>query len=98
MKCVKDQIGWVINFIILVMIFVIMSLYFFHIDNTTVHLVTMTYTILLLIFISIFSFKIKVSIDDKCLRVSFGIGLIRRRFLLKVISDVLTVKNKFYVD
>lgn len=52
--------------------------------------------ILILSVLLLMTFKLRVSIEDKQLTLSYGIGLFKKRFDLSHIKNVTIVKNKWY--
>ena len=51
--------------------------------------------ILIILILSSFT-TLTVSIDENYLRLKFGLGIISKKFLLKEISEALSVKNRWY--
>src|SRR3989338_8331464 len=55
-----------------------------------------TLIMVLILFILASFTTLSVSIDENYLRIKFGYGIFTRKFLLKEISSVQTVKNRWY--
>ncbi len=64
------------------------------VDSGTNLLVTATMTLILLVLASFVSLQVRI--DEKYLRIKFGYGIFRKKFLLHDIVSAKTVKNRWY--
>lgn len=55
-----------------------------------------TFVMALIVFILASFASLQVKIDERYLRIKFGIGLFQKKFLLKDLKSVTTVKNRWY--
>ena len=81
------QIGWVF---IIIIIPLVLFMTFYQPDLQNLHLMWSIAFIILLLF-----FKLTISVDDKYVKFSFGIGIIRGKFLL---ADIESCTAKSYVS
>ena len=88
------QIGWVIIISIMAGIFLSGVIFFINADVPTNWI---TLSIMLILFLSLLLFyALTVTVDDKQVSARLGIGLFRKRILLKDIESVEEVKNKWW--
>lgn len=95
MRYLNNQIGYpffIIYFVILISVFAVNKFGFqdFKGENDFIILIVILSIILLM------TFKLRVSIEDKQLTLSYGVGLFKKRFDLSDIANVSMVKNKWY--
>jgi len=95
MRYLNNQIGYpffIIYFVILISVFAVNEFGFqdFKGENDFIILIVILSIILLM------TFKLRVSIEDKQLTLSYGVGLFKKRFDLSDIANVSMVKNKWY--
>lgn len=95
MRYLNNQIGYpffIIYFVILTSVFAVNKFGFqdFKGENDFIILIVILSIILLM------TFKLRVSIEDKQLTLSYGVGLFKKRFELSDIANVSMVKNKWY--
>lgn len=95
MRYLNNQIGYpffIIYFVILTSVFAVNKFGFqdFKGENDFIILIVILSIILLM------TFKLRVSIEDKQLTLSYGVGLFKKRFDLSDIANVSMVKNKWY--
>ncbi len=85
------QIGYLLIFIFFTLVL------YFGIIFTYADLNSIAVAIMIFIFILIASFStLNVMIDENYLRIKFGYGIFRKRFILKEIISVKVVKNHWY--
>ncbi|MEL4242709.1 hypothetical protein [Shewanella xiamenensis] len=95
MRYLNNQIGYpfiIIYCVVLLSVFIVNKIFLqdFKGENDFIILIVILSIILLM------TFKLRVSIEDKKLTLSYGIGLFKKRFDLSDIANVSMVKNKWY--
>lgn len=95
MSYLNNQIGYpffIIYFVILTSVFTInkFGLQEFKGENDFMILIGILSVVLLM------TYKLRVSVEDKQLTLSYGVGLFKKRFDLSDIKNVSMIKNKWY--
>lgn len=95
MRYLNNQIGYpfiIICFVVLLSVFIVNKIFLqdFKGENDFIILIVILSIILLM------TFKLRVSIEDKKLTLSYGIGLFKKRFDLSDVNNVSIVRNKWY--
>jgi len=91
MKYKHTQIGYLI-----LIVFVIVTLLFGSIlTQTDLHFPVIIFMIFILFILASFG-SLHVTIDGKYLRIKFGYGIYRKKFLLNDVMSAKTVKNHWY--
>lgn len=95
MSYLNNQIGYpffIIYFVILTSVFTInkFGLQEFKGENDFMILIGILSVVLLM------TYKLRVSVEDKQLTISYGVGLFKKRFDLLDIKNVSMIKNKWY--
>jgi len=90
---IEEQKGW-----FLIFFFLLFILFFLTIVDESSKSLNFTFIAISLFFIFVFLpfYKLKIILDDKVLELSFGIGLIKKKFLLSEIASAKDVRNKWY--
>jgi len=85
------QIGYLILFSLLVVI----VLFGFILTQNEFNYSILVFMLLILLILASFS-SLNVVVDEKHLRIKFGYGIFKKRFVLREIVSVKTVKNPWY--
>jgi len=91
MKYKHTQIGHLIIFVLLAIIFIFIKFLSEIIYDTTIFYVYIFSLLLIASFTTL-----KVTIDEKYIQIKFGYGIFKKRFMLSEIASVKTVKNHWY--
>ncbi|MBN1444814.1 MAG: hypothetical protein JW957_01740 [Candidatus Omnitrophica bacterium] len=83
------QTGWLIIYIFAALIFISLFL----LKNLSPDM--LLFTFIMAVTLSLF-YNLTVTMDEECLKIRFGIGLIRKRFPLKDIASCRRVRNSWY--
>lgn len=95
MRYLNNQIGYpffIIYFVTLASVFALnkFGMQEFKGENDFIILIVILSVVLLM------TFKLRVSVEDKQLTLSYGVGLFKKRFDLSNVNKVTMVKNKWY--
>ena len=85
------QIGYLIIFVLIAVVLLFKTI----LEQADSHLSTLAiifFTILILVSFT----SLKVMVDENYLRIKFGYGIFKKRFMLKEIISAKTVKNHWY--
>ena len=85
------QTGYLILFTLLV----VTLLFGFILTQNEFHFEILVFMLFILLILASFS-SLKVMVDENHLRIKFGYGIFKKRFLLREIVSVRTVKNHWY--
>jgi len=91
MKYEHTQIGTLI-----IIVSILVAILFAVIVLQTGFILSIFIAMLVILFIVASFSSLHVAIDEKYLRIKFGYGIFRKKFLLKEITSVKSVKNKWY--
>lgn len=84
------QVGY-----LLLIIYSVVIIFISYLSVTNFHPVVLVVLIIMLITMGLFA-TLTVTIDDRMIKLQFGVGIIRKRFLLKDIETYQIVKNPWY--
>ncbi len=90
----KTQIGKALN-LILISIFIFIVI-LFSISKKPISITIWIITILIFLFIISLFFSLTVTVDEKWVKLRFGIGIIRKKFALAEIEKSQPVTNPWY--
>ncbi|MCP5061465.1 MAG: hypothetical protein GY936_03260 [Ignavibacteriae bacterium] len=92
----EEQVGWFLNLLLLVLILFIEVLYILQIGDKPIPALPALIFQLLMFTVILLFYKLKIKVDDKHIKIIFGIGLLKKKILLDNISNITQVRNKWY--
>jgi len=92
----EEQIGWWLNsfFVLIILLIFFLNLFDDESQSLTLMFTIIVYSVFIIILLLFY--KLKITLSDKFLRLSFGIGLIRKKILLSEVAGVNIVRTKWY--
>ena len=97
MKYVEEQFGWIMNGSLLLVTFLILLLFLFKIGDNPLGVFSLLFAVGIILLVFLMFFKLKITIEEKYIVVSFGIGIVKSKFLIEDIATIKRVKNPWYL-
>ena len=92
----EEQFGWAMNVWVLILPFLMLLFYLLEIGDKPMPLYILVIFVVFFLIIFLLFFKLTISVNDKFIVISFGIGIIRKKVALADVKEVKRVKTSWY--
>ncbi len=92
----EEQFGWAMNAWILILPFLMLLFYLLEIGDKPMPLYILAIFVVFFLIIFLLFFKLTISVNDKFIVISFGVGIIRKKVPLSEVHEVKRVKTSWY--
>ncbi len=96
MKYIEKQISWLIIIIFISIITLLILSYYYQWGNKPLDITEFLIILSLLFLCLLLFFQMQTIVDNDCIKIFFGIGLIRKKINIKNIKHFEPVRNKWF--